>query len=904
MYAALFAATLVLCLLPLYVSGKSMIWSVDGLEQAYAWFLAIGDWLRHSLGAVFANQTPDLSFWNPNWGYGSDQYVSLAMFLFDPFFLVSAITPHSISELVFQLTIVVRLFLAGLAFSWYARYRGNVFSGILVGSLAYVFSAAGMVCLQQGFLLNGFIFFPLVLLGAEWALEKKSPALLVLALGWAFMVQFYVSYVVVILLIPYCLVRYRSMYGSFKTTHFLACFVRVALYCVLGIALSGAAMLPVAVSMFGMDRIGLERAVPFIYDLPYYAEMFKGFISYFEMQGDAWYGFGPLGFVCLVLLTLRRKQYRTLFVFTIALLAFHFIPFVCSLFNGLQYPGNRWIFITDFCLAYVAVRLLPELPQLSKGDKRVLLICACIYGALVFVYPFTGPVQAFFVAFAILLIMVIILWMGEGKGVKWMSARFIPLILVAAVANYWIFISPLGGNKVSGQTDARNALASHMDISTALVEGSDSAEQGRVDSPTSPRNNGLVVDVPEMSFYSSLYSSGIDRFHTGLGLVSADLNYSFYGLDSRYGLETLLGVRFYALGSTAEKEEVPYSFKEQQGSGGLLYETDDALPLAFVYNESIPKSDYDAMDMVAKQESLLQAVVLEDDGVLPKADVEAWGSDVPFSVTHRAINGEVVEDHGERTFFVRNSGETLEFEFSGKADAETYLMFTGMSCSYLAPTDRYSSETWQTLNPLDKNLARIQQLNEFDNGRFSLNIASDDVYSRINFYASNSALYGGKKDWACNLGYSENGKTRATVTFDKPGIYSFSDIDVVSLPVAPQKSALSSLRDTGAQSIEYQGNVLAVRATSIGDGILFVSVPYSAGWSVLVDDKPADVVRTNVAFLGVFLDSGSHEVIFSYETPGLRQGVFLSVFSTVVLVWVLVAKRLGKKRRLTSRTPI
>ncbi|WP_225415882.1 YfhO family protein, partial [Limosilactobacillus reuteri] len=69
-------------------------------------------------------------------------------------------------------------------------------------------------------------------------------------------------------------------------------------------------------------------------------------------------------------------------------------------------------------------------------------------------------------------------------------------------------------------------------------------------------------------------------------------------------------------------------------------------------------------------------------------------------------------------------------------------------------------------------------------------------------------------------------------------------------------------------------------------GVLTSSIPYSTGWSVKVNGKKATTLRTNQAFLGVYLPAGTHHVTFSYELPGIKLGVLLSLIG---LGWTILA---------------
>ena len=86
------------------------------------------------------------------------------------------------------------------------------------------------------------------------------------------------------------------------------------------------------------------------------------------------------------------------------------------------------------------------------------------------------------------------------------------------------------------------------------------------------------------------------------------------------------------------------------------------------------------------------------------------------------------------------------------------------------------------------------------------------------------------------------------------------------------------------------------------DGMLFLSIPYDKGWTVLVDG--AEV--TTAAFEGTFMmfqvPAGTHTVDMSYRVPGFREGILLSLISLALLL-LLMGKALRMSRKKRSQLP-
>jgi uncharacterized membrane protein YfhO len=61
--------------------------------------------------------------------------------------------------------------------------------------------------------------------------------------------------------------------------------------------------------------------------------------------------------------------------------------------------------------------------------------------------------------------------------------------------------------------------------------------------------------------------------------------------------------------------------------------------------------------------------------------------------------------------------------------------------------------------------------------------------------------------------------------------------------------------------------------------VLFLSVPYSTGWSATVDGVATPIIKANVGFSGVTVSDGKHRVDLRYQTPGAQPGIVLSLIA-------------------------
>ena len=75
-------------------------------------------------------------------------------------------------------------------------------------------------------------------------------------------------------------------------------------------------------------------------------------------------------------------------------------------------------------------------------------------------------------------------------------------------------------------------------------------------------------------------------------------------------------------------------------------------------------------------------------------------------------------------------------------------------------------------------------------------------------------------------------------------------------------------------------------------GIVVFTIPFDKGFSAAVDGQRTEIIPCDVAFMGVFVEPGEHEIVFTYRTRMLLPGIAMSLLAAAVLGgYVLLARR-------------
>ena len=138
-----------------------------------------------------------------------------------------------------------------------------------------------------------------------------------------------------------------------------------------------------------------------------------------------------------------------------------------------------------------------------------------------------------------------------------------------------------------------------------------------------------------------------------------------------------------------------------------------------------------------------------------------------------------------------------------------------------------------------------------------------------------------------------NGNLDKTITFaiedakakewDLRG-FKFYTIDITTLA-----NALTQYKKANDITIDAYSNGMVkahVTVTNSEQSFATFTIPYHSGWSVTVDGKKQEVKKALGFFMGVSLTEGEHEIVWSYTPPGLHLGMFISISSLLLLIFL------------------
>ena len=1001
-YTLLFLLAALIVYIRFIVNGKSFLWASDGTDQhftALAWF---GQYLREYLTGIVARGDFTLPQWSFSLGAGDDILTTLHYYCIgDPLDLLAVFFRPENTEGLYTFLILLRLYLSGIAFSefvFYMRRKKNVPSrdsdcgspygwetsySVLVGALVYCF--CGFVIagtMKHAFFFNPLLYFPLFCLGAEKILRKESPRLFILITAVAALSNFYFFYMLTVLTLIYCAVRFFGLYGKGKRARgFRSVFPKGVASYMLGVGMGAVLFLPVVLRFLNNPRYVDDAAkLKSFYSLKYMGRMVSSF-SGPPLSSGYWnfLGYASIAFLCVILLFAthwkKHLQLKVFFVLGVLMLS---VPAAGYALNGFAYMSNRWMFAFSMLVGYLCAELLPELVYASK--KRFLWLVAGA-GALLALNLFSALMgyrtEFYGLAGILLLIGFAALYRREVLPMKKLPAGSkekifrtgvigLTILSVGVNANYHykgmvkqfadagtyyesVMESPLvemaeTAKGLEGEEDtfyrvdgyvldnrrtadsiveerSMEAMMAVFTGSTEVLEAQEnddtlgdtadewedtslkeweatsetnSGEEASEDESSQGENSSLfyrlakalgltitgkekairsyntalLADYNGLMAYYSLMNPYYSRFIVNEDISTANFSIKVASFDGRMALNAIAGVK-YLIRSDIYQDPIPYGCKEiasvtgEDGITATLYENEYALPLGFTYDTYIMNDEVDVSSGLRRQQLMLSSVILEEEPENGKAGSTNAGLK-KAELTPRSDTQVIL---GKKKMEFVNRKDWVIYDTDVPEGCEVYLYIEN---------------------------ARFKG----GSGYSVAAAAADGTLRQCTLYSKSKKDYFGRKDILMNLGYYEEGLNELAFTMSEVGTLRY---DTMILYYVPVEKTVQKIEERAAEpltDIEITANRITGRIEADADKLLFLSVPYSEGFTATVNGEPAKIYLANGTFMAIEIPEGVSEIALNYSTPGLRYGAMISAVSvSIYLLWEIAGLVRSRKRK-------
>ncbi len=870
-YSIVFLAVFFTAFFAFFAKGKSFVWMSDGFRQYYPVLQYLGEYYR-TIASNIVHGNLSLPMMDYTIGQGEDIITTFANYgLGDPLTLLSAfVTSKKGLELLYGCLIAIRMYLSGMAFLIYGEQMKYSRRPMIFGALVYAFCGYALWSIKDPFFLNAMIYLPLVLVGIERVMKRQNPLVLVFSVFFCLASGYYFFYMIVITAVVYFFARWWMQYG-FRAPRMLVGMlkegIRLLVVAFGGVLLASVLFVPCVYGFLQSTRTESYVSIKslLVYEWTYYRDMLLRFVTMTaEDTSDAVWFFSMAVIVLVAVLALFQKKEKRYWLMKLSVLLCGMAvasPLVGYAYNGFGYITNRFMFVSAFLLGVIVTRMLPELFVLTKKEKQRVVIGCGVYALLCVVLGGkNGEIQTVIMVLLLGATLVVLVVLRDNK---WKEYVIYGLIMVNLALNGNLIYADWGVGLTEEYIDAGKVAKTYTN--KAISKATEKAEElDRIDDMTDKGENPNRSVVNYNGRYSgtSVYYSVINARYAEYMLsleMAPDLMYPhrILGYDGRTIMENLANVKYVV---SDNESIVPYGFEKCDKN---LYVNKQQTSIGYTYDQYVLEKEYKKGNVFERQNTLLQAAVLEEDSELADKVMESG----------QVAKGEVSGDWNALPFEMKEvkkfewNGETVKVKQRGRFTIDIQRE-PGYEY-YLRLSDLEIEESEE--NTLWGNVRIGKLLKKF--------VVSDTSYD----------FHIGRQDYLISLGsVSQTQTEKLLFRLNGPATYRLGDIELVAVPMTSLSERMTSLTEESLQNVEVSGNTLSGTLTLSKDKILCIAVPYKEGYVLTVDGKAVEIGEVNNIYMGAQITAGKHEIRLTYDTPGLYLGAVLSVFGIAYIVMLFI----------------
>ena len=105
-----------------------------------------------------------------------------------------------------------------------------------------------------------------------------------------------------------------------------------------------------------------------------------------------------------------------------------------------------------------------------------------------------------------------------------------------------------------------------------------------------------------------------------------------------------------------------------------------------------------------------------------------------------------------------------------------------------------------------------------------------------------------------------------------------------------------AVRENAGRGVQFRkagdDGHLAAEVDTGKESLLFVSVPWERGWTARVNGEETEILRADYGFQAIAVPAGHSEVLLTYSSPLLREGIAVSAAGWLLFaVWLYIRRR-------------
>ncbi|SFB29938.1 Uncharacterized membrane protein YfhO [Acetitomaculum ruminis DSM 5522] len=948
-YTLLFLVMAFFVYISFIFSNRSLVWDEDGMMQHLKALIYYSKYLRGIIKNLIFNHKLIIPDWDFNIGEGSDILTTFHYYVIgDPIALFSVFIPVRYMQYFYSFSSILRLYLAGISFSFLAFGTGRKNRyGIVAGALTYSFCFWAMYnSARHLFFINPLIYFPLVILGIEKIIKDMKPYLFIIFVAVSALSNFYFFYMIVLLAIFYTLVRLAFLYKKDLKKAFLM-LIKIGINSLIGVFLAGIIFLPV-LNIFLHDSRMTSSTQKFhlFYPLGYYSSL-PSVLTTSNISFWLCMGFGIPAIIAIFVLFVKKKENTFLKTLFIICVIFTIFPIFGRLLNGMSYSANRWSWGFALLCSYILTSLWENIFSLEKEEYKKIVFINIIY-FLICLFADESRELATYVMTSLIFIALILINIKLQK--KKISYKYLAMLLILIVnvinISFWYF--SFDGDNYVGQCLENSKIEEENTYNEInLVKDVNKGKSyTRITGRDLRRNANVLKNVSSTQYFWSISNPFLNNYRT---LIAALENrfFLYEGYDDRTTPIELSSIDYFLCKSNDDKG-IPYGYtlmkkenvksvlinqakedlkaelsvdklsKEQEEiinksfeeESYALYKNDYALPLGYSYDTCISKKNYENLDPIQKQQIQLEAVEIEkNNSDIKELSKKKENYSIPYEISCESENIVITKEG----FITTADNEKVTLTFKGKANSEICLGFENFDFEAISeydlyfgdelvdPNNLYNKTNWDLLSKDQQlQMKKDKKFYKYTQGVEISIISSKKVKKTLEYIKPEAMFSSGRHDFVVNLGYNKKPEKKIVIKLPKAGRYTFDDLKVYCVSMDDYENKVSKLKENVLENVQMDVDKITGTIDLKKKKILVMSIPYSSGWSAYIDGKKVDTFVANERHIGIEVYEGFHNVEFRYSLPFKFEGALMTLLGFVGFGLMVIVRKICKNKSINA----
>ncbi|MBQ3088694.1 MAG: YfhO family protein [Clostridia bacterium] len=852
---------------------------------------------------------------NIGWDFGTDlgvNFVGSYSFytLGSPFFWLTLPFPTDFVPYLIGPLLILKFAFSALTGYLYIRRFTRTPEAARLGGLLYAFSGFSVYNIFFNHFHEAIVFFPLLLLSLELLITENRRGFFAAMVAITAITNYFFFFGMVVFTVIYWFVRVFSGCYKMRVSRFLW-FVFEA---VLGLLISAAILLPTCHAVLGNSRVseflygwsgimyGKEQIYLNIFECFFFPPDIPARPVFFPGADVKWSSLGgwlPLFSMVGVFAWLQQKKgtwQRRMIGISIFMALVPVLNSAFYMFNSAYYA--RWYYMPILIMSLVTAMGIEDTEIHFKSPFKWVMGITVAATAVIGLFPQEtedGRIEGglyeksedfylyrFLATAAIAIISLVILGLLL-KSIKKQRKQFMKsataIVCVISIIYAGFFV-------ICGRSHSYDYDVVINDLIEAEIDLGGDKDSYRIDVFDGIDNTGMFLDYSTINAFHSIVPTSVTDFWEFVGEER--------GVASRpepksYAARSLLGVKYLLAKEDGESFTDDMGRPKVEGfefyrheKGYDVYINKNYVGMGFTYDYYMTEAQAGGIEDVNRSNAMMKAILLTDEQV---AKYGGFLINISDYGKQRPEDGFIGNDVNS----VPSTNDNSSLPYDSSEESQKSELITEEV--YQNPANASATAAEEETSALE---VLIPEQDE------SMDSAQSDASDFLNqSYESDLMDFGDTPVDNTTEQPVEDGDFEYQEEYDAEFYLSTDALLDFYYDEQELEEDAAALKENAVDSFNKTENGFSASITTMGENLVFFSVPYDEGWTATVNGKKAEIERVNKGFMAVAVSAGANEIEFSYETPGLKLGVMITAVAFLIwLLYTLISAVLSKKGRL------